>query len=272
MILYKFHTHFQSGNRVIYLKIEKINDNQIKCTLTQQDLKDHNIRISELAYGSEKARALFREMMTQAFREVGFNAENIPLMVEAIPEKQNSLVLIITKVDNPDEIDTRFSKLSPSSVQPETENDFHVEGADDIIDVFRRLRDSKKNAAKGRDTASSAGSRQDHGTSAGKSSAKKSLNLIRFYRFSTLDHVIEAAGALGKFYNGDNSLYHSRKRGLYFLVVHQSSCTPEEFNKVCNILSEYGVGQAYQHAAEAYLAEHEETVLAHNALQQLAKF
>ncbi len=254
------------------MKIEKISDNQIKCTLTQQDLKDHNIQISELAYGSEKAKALFREMMTQAFQEVGFNAENIPLMVEAIPEKQNSLVLIITKVDNPDEIDSRFSKLSPSSVQANVENEVHVEGADDIIDVFRRLRESKKASAKGRDSQGSGNAKQTAGAAAGKAKEKEPLNLIRFYRFSTLDHVISAAEALGKFYNGENSLYHSKKKGSYFLVVHQSSCTPEEFNKVCNILSEYAAGQTYQHAAEAYLSEHEETVIAHNAIQQLARF
>lgn len=257
--------------QVIYLKIEKINENQIKCTLTQEDLKNHNIRISELAYGSEKAKALFREMMAQAFQEVGFNAENIPLMVEAIPEKQNSLVLIITKVDNPDEIDSRFSKLSPSSLQANAENDLHVEGADDIIDVFRRMRESKKNAGgKGKETSSSDNVRQNSAASSGKPSKTVPLNLIRFYRFTSLDHVIAAAEALGEFYNGENSLYHSKKKGLYYLVVHQSSCTPEEFNKVCNILSEYAAGQTYQHAAEAYLAEHEVTVIAHNAIQQLA--
>lgn len=262
---------------MIYLKIEKISENQIKCTLTQQDLKDHNIRISELAYGSEKAKALFREMMTQAFEEVGFNADNIPLMVEAIPEKQNSLVLIITKVDNPDEIDTRFSKLSPSSVQPNVDNEVHVDGADDIIDAFRRLHETRKNAGKGKEASAKSTASADSSNKAGaasKSSAdqKKAFNLVRLYRFSSLDHIIQAAAALGKFYNGDNSLYHNRKNGSYYLVVHQSSCTPEEFNKVCNILSEYGFVQTYQHAAEAHLAEHEETVLAHNAIQQLAHF
>ena len=37
------------------MKIEKINDNQIRCTLTRQDLADREIKLSELAYGTEKA-------------------------------------------------------------------------------------------------------------------------------------------------------------------------------------------------------------------------
>ena len=42
------------------MKIEKINDNQIRCTLTKEDLENHQIRISELAYGTEKAKNLFQ--------------------------------------------------------------------------------------------------------------------------------------------------------------------------------------------------------------------
>ena len=37
--------------------------------------------------------------------------ENIPLMIEAIPSSSDSIVLIITKVEDPEELDTRFSKI-----------------------------------------------------------------------------------------------------------------------------------------------------------------
>ena len=48
------------------MKIEKINDNQIRCTLTQKDLENRHIRLSELAYGTEKANLLFHDMIQQA--------------------------------------------------------------------------------------------------------------------------------------------------------------------------------------------------------------
>ena len=63
------------------MKIEKINDNQIRCTLTREDLESHQIRISELAYGTDKAKKLFRDMMQQAQIQFGFEADNIPLMI-----------------------------------------------------------------------------------------------------------------------------------------------------------------------------------------------
>ena len=112
------------------MHIEKINDHQIRCTLNQKDLSDRELRISELAYGSEKAKALFRDMMQQASYEFGFEAEDIPLMVEAIPMYPDSLVLVITKVDDPDELDTRFSHFT------DDDSDFENTDMDDIYNVF----------------------------------------------------------------------------------------------------------------------------------------
>ena len=37
------------------MKIEKLNENQIRCTLTHADLAARHLKLSELAYGTEKA-------------------------------------------------------------------------------------------------------------------------------------------------------------------------------------------------------------------------
>ena len=81
------------------MKIEKVNENQIRCTLTREDLADRQIKLSELAYGSDKAKSLFRDMMQQASNEFGFEANDIPLMVEAIPMAGEAIILVSTKVE-----------------------------------------------------------------------------------------------------------------------------------------------------------------------------
>lgn len=82
------------------MKIEKINDRQIRCILTKEDLEDRKIRLSELVCGGEKARGLLRDMMTRAARELGFSFNNNPLMIEAVPTGKDQLVLIITRVED----------------------------------------------------------------------------------------------------------------------------------------------------------------------------
>ena len=78
-------TDIRTGVKIYYMKIEKINENQIRCILTGEDLRSRQLKLSELAYGTEKAKSLFRDMMQQAAYEFGFEAEDIPLMIEAIP-------------------------------------------------------------------------------------------------------------------------------------------------------------------------------------------
>lgn len=253
------------------MKIEKINDNQIRCTLTSDDLAKRQIRISELAYGTEKAKNLFRDMMQQAHYQFGFDADNIPLMIEAIPASPDSIVLIITKVEDPEELDTRFSKFAPtpeSSSSPLDE--LHFEGADDIIDVFKKIYEAKAKAL-AKKKAAGAPADEAENTAEAAESEPVPVDLVRLYEFPHLDAVIDAAISLNHFYTGVNSLYKDEKHGAYLLVLHQSSHTPEEFNKVCNVLSEYAGGQTYSAASEAYLQEHKDIVIAKNAVQQLSE-
>lgn len=247
------------------MKIEKINDNQIRCTLTKEDLDNHQIRISELAYGSEKAKKLFRDMMQQAQMEFGFEADNIPLMVEAIPVNMESVILIITKVEDPDELDTRFSKFAPFKDKAKIET-IEVDGADNIIDLIQKLCESKlKGLSSKAEVSTNTKTAEEVATS-----EQPSVDLIRLYTFSKLDAVINAAHGLNHFFDGENTLYKDKIDGFYHLVIHQSSYSPEDFNKICNILSEYSSSRSFSKAGEAHLREHGE-IIAVNAIQQLSQ-
>ena len=156
------------------MKIEKISDNQIRCTLTKEDLDSHQIRISELAYGTDKAKKLFREMMQQAQIEFGFEADNIPLMIEAIPVNGESVILIVTKVEDPEELDTRFSKFSP--YKKTKQDTLHFDGADNIIDIFQKLyEETQKAASQG---ASSSNKEVKESGAPGLPEVRKLLNLF----------------------------------------------------------------------------------------------
>ena len=105
------------------MKIERLNENQIRCTLSKEDLESRHMKISELVYGTDKAKSLFREMMRFASYKLGFETDDIPLMVEAVPISADSIVLIVTKVTYPDELDARYSSFSEDDDEDE-EDDF----------------------------------------------------------------------------------------------------------------------------------------------------
>lgn len=244
------------------MKIEKINDNQIRCTLTREDLADRKIKLSELAYGTEKAKSLFRDMMQQAAYEFGFEANDIPLMIEAIPISADSIILIVTKVEDPEELDTRFAKFSPSAgTESETSTPpapARLEGADDILNLFNKIREARKRTAENAESALA------------DAEPEASFHLTKLFRFRDLDTAIRAAHVLSDCYDGYNTLYKNTADHEYLLTVRKSAHTPEEFHKVCNILSEYAENLKYTPGTEAFFEEHLECIVPDHALQKLA--
>ncbi|HCD46548.1 MAG TPA: adaptor protein MecA [Lachnoclostridium sp.] len=238
------------------MKIERINENQIRCTLTSFDLSVRNLNLGELAYGSEKARNLFREMIQKASNEVGFEAEDIPLMVEAIPLSNESVMLVITKIEDPEELDTRFAKFSPSSDEdldsmPGDLASELLEGADGLLNLLGidKKEEPEEEESKEQSSASS----------------------IRIYCFQSLDQISDAARTIGQVYDGENTLYKKPDTRQYYLVIRNTPDKSLDFSRVCNLLAEYGSKIHQDYASEAYYREHYEVLIEGHALQSLAK-
>lgn len=256
------------------MKIEKVNDNQIRCTLTQQDLANRHLKLSELAYGTEKAKMLFRDMMQQASYEFGFEAEDIPLMIEAIPVSAEAIILVITKVEYPDELDTRFSKFSDASDSYDDfsgSNDIIAEGADDILGLFKKISEEKK-TSEAADPGEFVPLKDSLKTGSceipvSQEDISVPVDLTRLFVFHNLLDITRLAHILKDFYEGDNTLYKEDGSHRYYLILHKSSHSPEVFNKVCNILAEYAHQEPVTAATEAYFVEHYTILCNHNALQ-----
>ncbi len=142
------------------MKIEKINDRQLRCVLTKADLEDRKIRLSELVCGGEKARGLFRDMMIQATRELGFSFNNNPLMIEALPSGKDQLVLIITRVDDPGELDSKFKHFSGTGdMDKKDRNELAppvFTGADDILNLLKHFAKKVEEKRSERETSAAA--------------------------------------------------------------------------------------------------------------------
>ena len=158
------------------MKIEKLNENQIRCTLTHADLAARHLKLSELAYGTEKAKSLFRDMMQQAAAS--------------------------TKAPEEERPSSNFS--------------------------------------------------------------------IRLFAFETLDGVIRASRLIAPIYSGANTLYKDSGNSMFILALAPSAHTSAEFNKICNMLSEYGSPEKSDSTVLAFLEEHCEIIVSANAVQKLS--
>ena len=282
------------------MKIERLNENQIRCTLNKSDLASRQLKINELAYGSDKAKELFRDMMQQASYELGFEAEDTPLMIEAIPVSSECIVLIVTKVDNPEELDTRFSRFSPSdsdddnfdfddieTIEGNDYSDFSLPTAneeldecaatdeeglpeDELMNIFNRVKEYFNKDSDNKASQTSPSKPPGKGTT-DKPEHRESANISRVFSFSSLDDITNAACIIDTFFKDANSVYKNPSDRRYYLCISKNKCTSKDFNKVCNILSEYGQKESGFDNHIGFFAEHCECIIGEHALHILRR-
>ena len=266
------------------MKFERISENQIRCTLNKADLADRDLLLNELAYGTEKAKALFREMMQQASYEVGFEAEDIPLMIEAIPVNPDCLVLIITKVEDPEELDTRFSKFT-KPVTVELEGDLEEdtdypeeEDEEDIATIYDKSKDEPLpfgpgNIGEALDFLAPITNAIKQAHEAAREKKEKAMEekaVQKLYYFTGLKPLIQASTKLSGFYKETNMLYRDKDSRQYYLLVTKGDLSSEEFSGVCNLITEYGQKVPNTYATDAYLREHHTILIDGNAISVLS--
>lgn len=234
------------------MKIEKINDNQIRCTLSKEDLETRNIKISELAYGTGKTRELFQDMMQQANDDFGFEVNDIPLMVEAIPVSPESIILVITKVEDPEETENHLSKFFSKSKEMHDELLSHMEEAGLSLSDFEEI-DADDDIT-------------DNENSEGE--ANNSL-LYAIYQFETLNEIINIAQLIAPFYEGDSSVYKSPFNNKFYLSLCMESENVQLVNHVCGILTEHAKREVTAYATELYYIEHYEEIISEKAIEKL---
>ena len=93
---------------------------------------------------------------------------------------------------------------------------------------------------------------------------------VRLFSFETLDGVIKAARLIAPAYKGANTLYKDGTGGVFLLALAPSEHSTNEFNKICNMLSEYGTPEKADSTVLAFLEEHCDIIISANAVQKLS--
>ena len=181
-------------------------------------------------------------------------------MIEAIPLNAECIVLIITKVEDPEELDTRFSRFAPSVTEEDYDEeleDFSENSSDEVLDLFRKMQTGQQDSEPNQEdnTAGDANSDQRMRT--------------RIFQLRSLQLVMEVSSVVAAHYHGMSALYKDSSKDRYLLLMTQGDETREGFDRACNIVSEYGILQRSMPASGTFLAEHCDVLIKENAIQTL---
>jgi len=243
---------------VDYMKFEKINSSQIKCSLTKTDLEEHNIHeLGDLFYRTQASKELFDDIMEQASSELGFDISGEAIKVEAIPVSRENIEFIITKIENISdlrELDPRFSKFTDydtdGEADDESEDSYH-ETAAPVKPIKLEGTDDKERIP---------------------------YALFRFTSWSDASKAVKpfydsAKDTLRPDFIGIVSRLYKSDESEYFLVIGSpTEDTRDAFNKICNALGERGQRLDYNPITVGLLSEHHTSIASKRALEILAKY
>ena len=220
------------------MKIERISDNQIRCTLNKEDLEGKETLLSELAFGSEKAKGLFRELMNKA-----------------IPVSKECLILVITRVDNPEDFREHYKKLPKSLLAGQ------LAGADE--DILSNLPDLLSDF--GKSTFST-----DSGNDMKRVLADDGVGI---FAFTSLDDVAFASKLLNK-YSLSSTLYKDSENQCYYLSLTDLDDSPNStvMDEIHQLLSEYCKRLPNTYATKALFNEHLTTIIEKQAVEEMAAY
>ncbi|MDE5779226.1 MAG: adaptor protein MecA, partial [Lachnospiraceae bacterium] len=200
----------------------------------------------------------------------------------------------ITKVEDPEELDTRFSRFSKySDIEIETDDSLEddnivdednlsifndaaslMETISDIVENIEQVKKQNEDSKGSNFIPLSAAIRENVAKkkSEKKNNAKKNepKSTYRIFSFQNINDISKAAVMIAPIYHDENSLYKSPVDNLYYLIVNNESGDIENYQRVCNLLSEYGTKVKSNYAMPYYFSEHFKIIIKKDAIQTLS--
>jgi adapter protein MecA 1/2 len=230
------------------MRIEKINSNQIKCVLDKDELLKRHINVSELAYGSDKAQELFKDMMQQASYEFGFESGSAPLMIEAVPLSSEGIMLIITKVDNPEDLEDKYTGLTLPSARTFKKKD--TDNEDSQLDEEEHQPEAEV---------------VDE-----EPTTDNTISAFFVYEFNTLDSISNAAKSLETYHFEQDRVYKDGEAKKYILSIQTDAVTKADCKVIRGTLAEYGEAIQCRKSKLNYFDEHYNVIVKDHALEKLS--
>ncbi len=88
------------------MKIERFGENRIRIFVSYDDLEERDIDLDAFSYNSPETQELFWDLMEQAEIELGFDAHESQLCIEAVSDVDQGFVITITRIEEENDFES----------------------------------------------------------------------------------------------------------------------------------------------------------------------
>ena len=219
------------------MKIERLNENQLRFTVWRKDLPDEDLTIADFTGHSEKADELIKYMMDKAREEFGFDAGSQSVIVEAIPVNTDCIVFLVTKMDD-ESAEDKFKYIKELQKQA---LEMAKSIKDGSMDLSEKVEDEEKE--------------EPHTVSGPVDNKTGQTMPYMIYTTPDMENLITVSHLVNGYYDSDNTLYKHYDDTAYYLIVTHNRNTNMEFERVCETLREFTEPYKFNYTTKYYMED-----------------
>ncbi|MCR4897555.1 MAG: adaptor protein MecA [Lachnospiraceae bacterium] len=239
------------------MRIERIDDQTIKCFLSVEELQEYHVDYKDFIYRSEKAQKLMRDIIEEAREKVGYKPPQMAFELQITMMEQG---MILT-----------FSEKDPFDLGDPSKNQNVRELLGRLKSYLQQMSGEAGGSVGAYDPNDSGPiqSLPDPGPVLPAVGGPKPEELLEVVlSFSSMANVMAYMEALPGRLRFTSELY--KMEDLYYLHIAKGAASLERFRKACIVGTEYAGFCAAGEGCDQLLKEHGELLIAERAMQKLS--
>lgn len=231
------------------MQFKRINENTIRCILTEEDMIEEGLRIEDFFTNKDKTRGFLEHIVKQAQEEVDYHASGDTLSMQVMPLPHNGLAITFSEQAEPS-----FQNILG-----------HLRSA---LEEFKDV--DMEHLASG---AAEPGKEQADEKTAEKKKAKEKQKtkptFLNVFLFQNLSMLEDFCATIPEEYTIKSQLYKDPEQNTYYLILEKGRMSLKNISIVAMRAREYATLVSDQESFVAYCKEHFKCILKKGAVKQI---
>lgn len=250
------------------MEFERIGKNTVQCHMTVEEMNEYGLRIEDFFTNQEKSRNFLEQLVERAEEEIGYEVESGMISMQLMRMPDDSLTITFSDKGE-DGIHNMINQIQNLAGMIDDNAAATIEDAiseeDEEMHQEEKMQDFEEKTAKQAFEGQQQGKKQ-------KDQQKKIQSAARVYLFEQLDQLEQFAKTIQMQKNISSKLYRDTKQGVWYLLLKKGKLRLEEYQEVCQRLSEYGTVCTMHPFMEQYCKEHFDCVIGKQALRTIREY
>lgn len=244
------------------MKIKRINDNTISCTITPEDLKANGFELDDFFDRKKEAVEFIRQTVAQIAISENFDlqGELTTMRVSVLPD--HSLNLLITREDSKEGASREVRRLArsifDSIVSKAAEKKEHEESGQEDSPSDSLMKSLLSENAEEQESAG------DEKKAENKMPLVRDAYMFSFYSVREAMDCVKIFAGAGPV---ESSFYYLREDDTYFLIVRRTKETPVGFERCVLSANEFGELVTSEEQYIAFVTEHGVCIAKEHAIE-----